>query len=542
MIPGKYAAALIHRDKVVPAVAYQEIYGMLEADGLLQTCSDVIAWLRVACTARGGGGELASLPAVAHSFPLLLLPESVSDYLATRVAADLPGRNSITTPMGGGVGAANDPTLAALRQIAEGAMAERGPRAPRKVEEAYRETYMVLQRFCHVDNVEGLATIWGRLARVAKSELQSIMQQELSRVCTGRGLTTDYYCPTVTTNLKQLFTGLNFAGNGQDDITAGCQQPFLVVYSGAEDHHRSLDTATLANQLEQGTVNASLADIREIRDKEKVNMPHHDLNQVSYTLRRYAVLVHAMFQGPGATNPFVDCIWVLANTFNDRLPAYLTEHHKLRGTALYDVYPAHILRHIQVNVYEYLQALQATTGGTPPPSPSFQELHRCLVQRGSFTAPSEWLPLPPAVTVVPPPQIITPVGIATVAARSARSAASSASVVSGLTNATAIDGTRGAGTITGSAPTGVYTVNPARDAEFEGLRLRPGMRQLLQDNPPPRNDRKVEFCVSWWGRGGCYSNYRRVAAHCPFANASERERFLNHVRTHLTAAAPAANA
>ena len=109
---------------------------------------------------------------------------------------------------------------------------------------------MVLQRFCHVDNVEGLAPIWGRLARGAKSELQSILQQEFSRVCTGRGLSTDYYCPAVTSSIKQLVTGLNFAGHGQDDISGGCQ-PFLVVYSGAEDHYRSMDNAILANQLDQ---------------------------------------------------------------------------------------------------------------------------------------------------------------------------------------------------------------------------------------------------------------------------------------------------
>lgn len=92
-------------------------------------------------------------------------------------------------------------------------------------------------------------------------------------------------------------------------------------------------------------------------------------------------------------------------------------------------------------------------------------------------------------------------------------------------------------------------INPARDAEFEGLQLRPGMRQLLQANPPrPQNDRNVEFCVSWWGCGGCYySNCNRVAAHCAFANVDERARLLAHVRTqHLTAtpgtaAAPAAS-
>lgn len=33
VIPTKYAAALVHRDGVAPATAYQELAGMLEADG-----------------------------------------------------------------------------------------------------------------------------------------------------------------------------------------------------------------------------------------------------------------------------------------------------------------------------------------------------------------------------------------------------------------------------------------------------------------------------------------------------------------------------
>jgi hypothetical protein len=50
VIPLKYAATLIHRDGVAPDVAYQEIYGMLEANNMLQTRADILTWLRVACT------------------------------------------------------------------------------------------------------------------------------------------------------------------------------------------------------------------------------------------------------------------------------------------------------------------------------------------------------------------------------------------------------------------------------------------------------------------------------------------------------------
>ena len=71
VIPTKYAAHLVHRESMAPATAYQELVGMFAADGVLEVCADGLAWLRVACTAHGGAGDLAALPAVAQHFHLL---------------------------------------------------------------------------------------------------------------------------------------------------------------------------------------------------------------------------------------------------------------------------------------------------------------------------------------------------------------------------------------------------------------------------------------------------------------------------------------
>ncbi|KAI2505101.1 hypothetical protein MHU86_9289 [Fragilaria crotonensis] len=64
-------------------------------------------------------------------------------------------------------------------------------------------------------------------------------------------------------------------------------------------------------------------------------------------------------------------MWMLANTFNERLPLYLGQHQALRGTPWYEVYPAHIVRHVRINVYKYMQALQVgnstTARVTSPP-------------------------------------------------------------------------------------------------------------------------------------------------------------------------------
>lgn len=523
VLPTKYAAPLVHRDGVAPATAYRELAGMLEADGMTVACADVLTWLRVACTARGGAGELAALPAVAHSFALLLLPEACSDYVASKVTGDLPGRHTRQQR-----GPAWDQMVEAVQQLATTATGGGREREPKGIAEAYRETFPVLLRYCQVQTIDEVAPIWKRLANGAKGEQQSIIQQEMTRVCGGRGLTPDLYCPVVTTGLKQMIASLNFVGNGPDDLTAGCQ-PFMVAYTGANDHFRALDHAMVANQLEQGTTSATLSDIRDIRDKEKVKMPR-DLHQVSLTLQRYAVLVHTLFQGPGEPNPFVKCMWLLASAFHERLPHFLSQHQALMGTPWAKIYPAHVVRNVQIHIYEYLQALQvggAGEGASPATLPSFQELLRDM-QRGSFHMSPSWLPLPASVTV-DPTMAPNAGGPHTVVTRTTR--ASTASTTSGLTSVTG-----GGGGLPPATTQSTYVANTARDAEFDALQLRPQMRELLRAHPPPANDAGNEFCVSWWGRGGCYTNCGRAATHRPFANNAERTRLLSHVRAHLVAA------
>ncbi|KAI2510796.1 hypothetical protein MHU86_3582 [Fragilaria crotonensis] len=236
VIPTRYAAAFIHRDGVSPAVAYQELSGMFAADGVLEGCADVLAWLRVACTARGGAGDLAAVPAVAQTFPLLLLPTAVSDYFASKVFADLPGRHRGVEARPGGL----DQVVNAVQQLAANVVeigGRAGGREAKGVVEAYCKTYPVLLPYCQVATVEELAPLWNRLGRGAKGEQQSIIQQEITSVCVKRGLTPDLYCLAVTTGLKQMIASLNFTGNGPDDLTGGCQ-PFAVVYNSQHDHYR----------------------------------------------------------------------------------------------------------------------------------------------------------------------------------------------------------------------------------------------------------------------------------------------------------------
>ena len=269
LVPGRYAAMLIHRRRVHPKTACQEIVGAITAQNELETCADVVTWLRAACTARGGCGQHNGSPCVLHTFPPQHLPAEVYEYVTAKVRMDLPGLG------GRGNGGAEGATIvSALRLLgaARGAGTDGAGAATatqKTIADAYKETYPTLLKYSNVTVVENVPPVWMRLANCHKSEQHTVLTQELHNVCLSRNLSSDLYSPIITTTLKQMVVGMQFVGFGPDDLGSGCQ-PFLVSYSGTDHHYMAVAAASGGNQLAQGEQQASLADYRSIRDKEKV--------------------------------------------------------------------------------------------------------------------------------------------------------------------------------------------------------------------------------------------------------------------------------
>jgi hypothetical protein len=526
LLPSRYAAMLVHREHISPRTAYRELAGALQADGNLAACGDVMAWLRVACTCRGGGGPQANIPIVLATLPPVHLPEAVYDYVNSKVTADLPAlRNPAEAP-----GSAGDTghLVEVVRALTGRGLTTGDDRPPKGIAEAYKETYPVLLRYNRVDGADEVAPVWRRLANAHKSEHQTILQQEFAKVCSNRGLAAELYCPVVTTGLKQMVTSFNFAGVGPDDLATGCN-PFQVTYTGASDYYAAQATAGVAQQLEQGTSNANLSDIQAIKDKEKVRFPK-DMHQVGITLQRYAVLVQTLFQGAtAAVHPFVRAVWELTTGFQNRLPFIMDRHQGLGlGSALYQAYPSRILRTVQIQGYEYFQRVSASyedgfraVDDVPEFAPLLQDL-----QRGTYHTSNGWMSLPSMYLQGPVALPSQGAGSAATSLTSAPTVDSSASVVSALTSASTLGGAA-------TRATQTRQPNEAQDPEFVALNLRGGLGPFLRTNRPPRNDAGHEFCVSWWCKGGCYTACGRRAAHVPFASDAERTRLMVFARAHL---------
>lgn len=551
LVPSQYAPLFLDNgDGLVPLDAYRALHRALELDGNLESCADTLTWLRMASTARGGIVNRAAVPAVSLAFAALHPPEPVYDFLMAKVQGDLPGtrpRDMGVEAAGGAVGVlpggANLADLVrALADVrgrgAQGEERDRNDeREPKRVSDVYRETYTTLMRHCHVDNVDDVPSLWRRLANASKGEQQSIIQHELSKVCLVRGLAPELYCPVVTTLVKQTITTFAFVGTGVDDLSSGCT-PFLVSYAGAQAQQEANEVANLALQLDQGTNQATLADVRSIREKEKVKLPR-DLHQVAVTVQRYAVLVHTMFQSEnGPRHPFVRSLWSLAEAFTARLPFFVERQAQHNGE-VYRSYPTRVLRHIQVRAIEYFQRIASANAGfeAVDSAPTFDELLEDL-GRGNFPTTRCWLPLPPSYTSLfssPPTGGSTVVTFPSTAVPTS-SVATRSGISTAGTNASAVSSVTG-GTAPSARPPQQREANPTPDQQFLSLQLRPRLGELLRLHRPPTNPAGQEYCVSWWAKGGCNTQCSRRATHCPFASQVERGRLLAHIQNHLTVTA-----
>lgn len=234
IVPCYYAALLVHRRGVTAKAAFQELYGAMQARHEVESCQDVLTWLRVACTARGGDGLQNTVPAVFQQLTPVHLPPDVYRYMISKVRLDLPALaapDAVTAEVTGTLAGA----LRALTARGGGGGEDRASREPKTINEHYKETYQMLLRFCNVSTTEAVAPIWRRLANCTKSEQHTIMVQEFQRVCMARGLSPEFYVPVVTLGLKQMIAGLQFVGHGIDDLSTGCQ-PFMVVFAGSTNH------------------------------------------------------------------------------------------------------------------------------------------------------------------------------------------------------------------------------------------------------------------------------------------------------------------
>ena len=175
LIPSRYAINLVGGDGSHPRQVYLDLLNLMEQEGTLDDCRDVLTWLRTASTVRGGVGAQAGVPAVSLVFPGVHLPHSVYQYVTTKVHSDLPAlRDGFQAGDRAGLAPAQQ-VAELMRAFGEGQAQRAGnavglDREPKQVQDVYRETYLLLLRHTRVEQTEELAPLWRRLENSAKAE------------------------------------------------------------------------------------------------------------------------------------------------------------------------------------------------------------------------------------------------------------------------------------------------------------------------------------------------------------------------------------
>ena len=351
--------------------------------------------------------------------------------------------------------------LRAMTETRAGRGGDPADRPAKTINEAYKETFGTLLRYCNVTQVEAVAPVWARLANCNKGEQHTVLTQESQKVCISRNLTTEIYTPVITAGLKQMVIGFQFNGHGIDDLSTGCQ-PFLVAYAGSNHYYRALADANVSNQLDHGDQAVSLTDYRTIREKEKVKFPR-DILDVIITMERYSVLCQTLFQGTGAPNPFVEAMWHITASLKNATPFIAERYQQLTGVpGLGGTNFACIVRAIQVGVYEYLHAVRANrvAGHIGVDLPDFRSLVTDL-KRGTFHQSSHWVAIPEEY-LEPTPRTAT--GSVTTQSTAPISMISSVSGRTGVSSITAEVSRAHVSRID----------NPAPDQTFTSITVRPG--------------------------------------------------------------------
>ena len=512
------------------------LLGMLEADQALEACGDVITWLRVACTARGGAGYLAPLPAVAYLFLLLLLPEAVSSHVAaSKVLADLPGRQRPGVLGPGGAG--TDVMVAAVQQLAEnvGGIAARASGSPVA---CGNPTAKLTPCCCAIVTLPQSMSWPGERKQ-------------------GQGAAVD--------TPAGVDTGL--LGKGADDgrvlprSDVGAQaneNQFQLCWSRPGRPHRLLPRTHRGSlhgfrrplprprqrngskpAQSRGGQRVSRRYPRDSREREGEVTARSEPGQLHppAVCRAGTCTLPGSWHHQSVCKSHVDLGQHLWNTLaGEPQPAPTLTRHPGVVRRVPSPHRAPCAdHHVRASTFKPCRSRE----GKHQNRRVFADCTRILGGDPSRSHPIG--SLPPSVTVAPSATLPTATGTASVlatrsmrasvATRSTRASTVLSSGVSGLSTAPSAAAGR-----TDARTVGTYVANTARDAEFDALQLRPQMRDLLRLHPPPRNNRGDKFCVSWWGRGGCYSNCSRIATHRPFANSEERARLMAHVRAHLTTA------
>jgi hypothetical protein len=283
----------------------------------------------------------------------------------------------------------------------------------------------------------------------------------------------------ITPTLATKIVMFQFGQTNMDDLEEGIQ-PFSVAYRNPTDTRAAKDNAENYDLLHQGALGATMPDIVQFRETDKVVMPTTAI-QVSATLRQYRVLLHMLLQ---STQP-------LTREFDSFCAAWTLDETNINEVCTTTpCFAALVLRWLQLRVATWFKN-QTQSGGVNVPIPDLVE----LLQKISLQEP--WQPrIPPRYLANPTPAVpaqhTVPGGLPGLAPVLPGPVLPVPTPQSAVRN----------------------TAYNNRFAQFRDMSVTlSNVLTANPSNPAPKNANGVTMCVAYHVRGQCYSACRRKDDH-----------------------------
>ena len=488
--PAKYVHLFLEH-RLTPRQAWERVVGAITNDGAAVACAPLVNWIRAACTIAPN----RPVPSVQRASPVVPLADvALQDHRHTIVSRDLPAR---TGPQ--------EPALGSALQIASaiGALAseQREARAEVAATAAHDKTKTpeykwgtllgTLLRVGQVGTADDLQPVYHALASAPKKLERPTIQ---SHVDAAADLMGNSNAPIITASLATKIASLQFGMTDLDDLEDGVQ-PFSVGYRTPTSARIARTQVGDYDTLLQSNAGATLTDIQQFRDADKVTLPTEVL-QVSATLRSYLLVLNVLL---GANH-------VLTVEFEKFVHGWLLDEMALLELCVgKPMLPALVLRWLQLRIAHWFhdQAREARA----IPAPDLVVLRYDLRMKSvawypefpaRYLAPVQYHPAPtPRAAPVPLPvqRVTSAVQRATVPAPTP----SAGSAVQQMVRNTGLDPRFAPFPATGLAIRLIVERNP--------------------DSPIPTNVQGLPRCLSYHVKGSCYTTCKRAADHRPLTEA-----------------------
>jgi hypothetical protein len=292
-VPPKYVPILLAHS-LTPREAWTRVRGAIVADQATVACAPLLDWLRIACTLRLG----QQVPILQQPFPMVPLADA--DLQSHRLALlrnDLPGRFALQLPQGDAFQVAA--AIGALASEQRDARAETLARVTADNNKTptgrWGPHLTKLLRIAQVATVAELAPIWVELAKTPKRLERPTMQAWADTTAANLGMPSSAPIITPALAAKIIIFQFDPAYGHVDNLEDGIQ-PFLVGYRNPLAVQAARDNAGNYDLLHQGSVGATMVDILQFKNSDKIAMPTAIIH-VTLALKQYRVLLHMLLKG-----------------------------------------------------------------------------------------------------------------------------------------------------------------------------------------------------------------------------------------------------